>query len=199
MQSNKKLSVEQWLQVRKEAALDIDPQTAEITWHWRNVLDPYGVYPDLPEEYRQIGREFFARSPHSEIWVSFDDLPDDVRQALYTRGPSPKDIATKFDLSQRLAGKHWIIVEGPSRDDTEFGNRWLSTGWEACDVWIRCLSEDPGFRWKESHQRRMTLNLPGALGAFKSIWEIEEIFLLELIESEWSEMFFVMVSLGFLL
>jgi hypothetical protein len=62
---------------------------------------------------------------------------------------------------------------------------------------MRCLSEDPDFRWRESHQRRMTLNLPGALGAFKSIWEIEEIFLLELIESEWSEMFFVMVSLGF--
>jgi hypothetical protein len=86
MPEEKKLSVEQWLQIRKETALVIDPQTAEITWHWRHTLDPYGVDPDLPKECRQIGREYFARSPGSDIWVSFHDLPDNVREALYTRG-----------------------------------------------------------------------------------------------------------------
>ena len=42
-------------------------------------LDPYGVYPDLPEECQQVGREYFARSTGSDIWVHFHDLPEETR------------------------------------------------------------------------------------------------------------------------
>ncbi len=63
-----KLTVEQWLQLRKEAGLRIDPETAEVKWTYAYTLDPYGVY-DLAEEDRQVGREYFARSPGSDIWV----------------------------------------------------------------------------------------------------------------------------------
>ena len=68
---------------RKEAGLKIDPETAEVMWDYGQTLDPYGVDPDLPEECRQIGRNYFARSPGSEIWVSFYDLPDATLTALW--------------------------------------------------------------------------------------------------------------------
>ena len=77
------MTVEQWLAVRKEAGLKIDPETAEVFWTYGLTLDPYRVYPNLPEEYRQVGRTYFARSPESDIWVEFDDLPEATRDALW--------------------------------------------------------------------------------------------------------------------
>ena len=77
------MTVEQWLAIRKEAGLKIDPKTAEVMWTYALTLDPYGVYPDLPEEYQQVGREYFARSPGNDIWVDFGDLPEATRDALW--------------------------------------------------------------------------------------------------------------------
>ena len=79
------MAVEHWLAIRKEAGLKIDPETAEVDWTYAQTLDPYGVDPDLPEEYRQVGREYFARSPGSDIWVWFGDLPKETREALWER------------------------------------------------------------------------------------------------------------------
>lgn len=81
--SDRNLTVEQWLQVRKEAALMIDAETAEVTWCYALTLDPYGVIPDLPAEYRQVGREYFARSPGSDTWAWFGDLPDKIGKKLW--------------------------------------------------------------------------------------------------------------------
>ena len=77
------LTVEQWLQVRKEAGLRIDPETAEVHWEYAQTLDPYSICPDLLEECRQVGREFFARSLGSDIWVWFGDLPDETYKRLW--------------------------------------------------------------------------------------------------------------------
>ena len=77
------LTVEQWLEIRKEAGLRIDPATADVMWCHAETLDPYGVNPDLPEEYRQVGREYFARAPGSDIWVLFDDLPGEIASRLW--------------------------------------------------------------------------------------------------------------------
>jgi hypothetical protein len=77
------LTVEQWLEIRKKAAAEIDPETAEVTWIYAQTLDPYGVHPDLPEELYQVGREQFARSPGSDIWVWFGDLPKEVQERLW--------------------------------------------------------------------------------------------------------------------
>jgi hypothetical protein len=79
------LTIEQWLQIRKEEALRIDPDTAEAWWIYANVCDPYGVYQDLTEEEFQIGRVYFARSPESDIWVWFGDLPRDAKDKLWNR------------------------------------------------------------------------------------------------------------------
>ena len=57
------LTVDEWLAIRREAGSRIDPETAEVTWNYARTLDPYGVYPDLPPECQQVGREYFARSP----------------------------------------------------------------------------------------------------------------------------------------
>jgi hypothetical protein len=85
MRDDQKLSVEQWLAIRKEAGLHIDPETAEVYWDFVHLLDPYGVDLDLPEEYQQIGRDYFARSPGSDVWVWFGDLPEETRNALWDR------------------------------------------------------------------------------------------------------------------
>ena len=79
------MGVEQWLAIRKEAGLKIDPETAEVGWHYARTFDPYCLdLPDLPEEYN-IGRVYFASSPGSDIWVWFGDLPKATREALWKR------------------------------------------------------------------------------------------------------------------
>jgi hypothetical protein len=79
----KKRTRKQWLAVRKEAGLKIDPETAEVSCEHGSVRDPYGLY-DLTDEEDNIGRNYFARSPGS-VWVSFHDLPDAVRDRLWAR------------------------------------------------------------------------------------------------------------------
>ena len=78
-ETESQLTVEQWLEIRKEAGKRIDPETAEVDWDYGQIMDPYGVDPNLPEELDLIGRLYFARSSGSDIWVSFDDLPDETR------------------------------------------------------------------------------------------------------------------------
>lgn len=85
---SEEMNVKQWLAIRKEAALKIDPETAEVDWCYSQTLDPYRVDPDLPEECQQVERSYFARSPGSDIWVSFYDLPQQARDALWKRHKS---------------------------------------------------------------------------------------------------------------
>jgi hypothetical protein len=96
------IQTEQWLAIRKEAGLEIDPQTAEVYWEYGQILDPYGVYQDLPEECQQVGRVYFARSPDSDIWVCFYDLPDATREAL--REKHKGKLAFPAGLSLELLG-----------------------------------------------------------------------------------------------
>jgi len=83
--TDEKVAVEKWLAARKEAGLQIDPETAEVDWTYAYTLDPYGVHPNLPEECQQVGREYFARSPRSDVWVCFGDLPNATSDALWKR------------------------------------------------------------------------------------------------------------------
>lgn len=67
-------------------------------------VDPYGVCDEweLPEEFHQVGREYFARSPGSDVWVSFSDLPDAVREKLWAKHRSR--ITFPAGLEEVLAG-----------------------------------------------------------------------------------------------
>jgi hypothetical protein len=77
--------MKEWLAVRQEAGLQIDPETAEVDWDYAQTLDPYGLFPELPEILQQIGRERFARALGGDIWVSFYDLPKATRVALWEK------------------------------------------------------------------------------------------------------------------
>ena len=80
-----KIDVEQFLAERKAEGLKIDPRTAEATWYYGYIVDPYGVCGDLPPEAMCVGRLYFARVPESDIWVSFYDLPQETRDAIWKR------------------------------------------------------------------------------------------------------------------
>jgi hypothetical protein len=80
--------VGEWLAVRKEEGKRIDPATAETMWTYECVADPYGLVPpaDLSDEARGVsGRCYWARSPGSDIWLLFDDLPEATVKALWAR------------------------------------------------------------------------------------------------------------------
>ena len=82
------LTVQQWLEIRKEAGIHIDPNTAEVMWIYTRTLDPYGVHSNLPVELQQIGREYFARSPEYDIWVWFGDLHGEAQERLWHKHSS---------------------------------------------------------------------------------------------------------------
>jgi hypothetical protein len=61
------IRAETWRALLEIAGRQIDPESAEVHWRFRQVVDPYGVYPDLPPECDCVGRLYFARSPGSRI------------------------------------------------------------------------------------------------------------------------------------
>jgi hypothetical protein len=77
--------IDEFLAIRREAGKAIDPETAEVWWMFAYTLDPYDLGLDLPKEEQQVGREYFARVPGSDIWVLFDDLPVATGKTLWTR------------------------------------------------------------------------------------------------------------------
>jgi hypothetical protein len=56
------LAKEQWLALRKDAALRTDPETAEVYCEHGQICDPYGV-GDLSEEYRNISESVATTLP----------------------------------------------------------------------------------------------------------------------------------------
>jgi hypothetical protein len=103
--------------IRKKAALEIDPRTAETEWWYAYTIDPYGVCSELPDECRCVGREYFARSPGSEVWVSFRDLPDATRDALWEKHKTKLGFPAGLN---GLAGKRREI--STRRKDIDNGN-----------------------------------------------------------------------------
>lgn len=80
-----KPGVQEWLAIRKEAGQKLDPETADVTWWYAQTADPYGVCAEFPAELDCVGREYFARSGGSKIWVQFSDLPDATVERLRER------------------------------------------------------------------------------------------------------------------
>jgi hypothetical protein len=111
--ASEKAEDKQWLAIRKEAGLKIDPETAEVDWGYGQTLDPYGVLDEweLPEEFHCVGREYWARSPGSDIWVHFGDLPEAVRELIWAKHRS----RIAFP-----AGLEGMSVEANGDDDVPF-------------------------------------------------------------------------------
>jgi hypothetical protein len=95
---------------RTEAAKHIAPETAEVYWAYGQTMDPYGIDPDLPDELRCVQRVYFARSPDSDIWVCFYDLPEEIRSALWEKHkrqlafPAGLSLAPEQELTLGLPG-----------------------------------------------------------------------------------------------
>jgi hypothetical protein len=83
--SSEPLDVNEWLAIRKEAGASIDPERAEVCWSYAQVIDPYGVLPEIPDEAWCVGREYFARATGSDVWVNFADIPEEVRDQLWNK------------------------------------------------------------------------------------------------------------------
>jgi hypothetical protein len=77
---------ERWHEIRKEEALAIDPETAEVCWDYGEYSDPYKLYPVVPEfPVDPLEKMYFVRRPDGDIWVRDNDLPDAVFAALWER------------------------------------------------------------------------------------------------------------------
>src|SRR5689334_19501452 len=103
--------LEEWLAIRKKAGLEIDPKTAEVDWWFACVPDPYGVGPELPDEMKCVSLYYFARSPGSDIWVWFDDLPPATADALWEKHKA--DLAYPEDLPIKEMALLELLDEGP--------------------------------------------------------------------------------------
>lgn len=72
---HKNLNAEE-IAILEEAALHIDPPSAEVEW----------IYAEqIIGSYREVWREYFARSPGSNIWVWFGDLPARTQKSLWEK------------------------------------------------------------------------------------------------------------------
>ena len=105
--------LEQWLAVRKEAGLKIDPEDGRSRLDVRADTRSLWVGPELPEEYQQVGREYFARSPGSDIWVWFGDLPEATRDALWEK--HKRKLAFPAGLPSCSDRTRWRTHEHPLR------------------------------------------------------------------------------------
>jgi hypothetical protein len=82
--------VDQWLRSRKELGQLIDPATAEATWEYGQIVDPYGV-GRVPSDADCVGRNHFFRNPGSE-WVWDGDIPDAIRDRLRERSVAGQEL-----------------------------------------------------------------------------------------------------------
>ena len=87
----------------RQIGLTIDPATAETTWRYEDLNDPYDI---LDEEYHegQVGREYFARNPGGE-WVYCGDLPEATSELLWPtrRTIETEALVAEFFLLSELA------------------------------------------------------------------------------------------------
>jgi hypothetical protein len=92
--------------LRKAVGRHIDPETAEVYWGYAQIFDPYGDGFDIPEEAQQVGREYFARSPGTNVWISFGDLPRGTTDRLWKKHSAklafPAGLEAVFDIQKNL-------------------------------------------------------------------------------------------------
>jgi hypothetical protein len=90
----------EWLAIRKREAKAIKANNAEVMWTYAETFDPYGIGPyPLPRTLHQVGREYFARRPGSDVWVWFGDLPDITAKALRKMHGAKLSFPNGLDLS----------------------------------------------------------------------------------------------------
>jgi hypothetical protein len=92
------LSLEEWKAWRRAAGLHIDPETAEISWDYQQLGDPYRVHPELAADLDSAGPTYFARSPGTSVWIEFGDLPETTRDELWRKYKKRLAFQVAFDF-----------------------------------------------------------------------------------------------------
>ena len=68
---------------------------------------------NVPDEFKQVGREYFARSPETDLWISFRDLPELTCNTLWQKYrsnlPFPVGSLSRREIHEILSG-----VDDPS-------------------------------------------------------------------------------------
>ena len=90
------MTVREFLAIRKEEGPKIDPSTAEVMWLYAQVLDPYGVDPELPEGCVCVAGILCSQT-RCDVWVEFGDLPEKTRDALWKRHKSELAFPAGFE------------------------------------------------------------------------------------------------------
>src|SRR5262245_34715553 len=106
--------VKEWRALRRTIGANIDPDRVEVHCAYAQVLDPYQVCRNFTGELYQIGREYFARSPGSDPWVSFDDLPQKTVERLWQRMRAGQFDRPRPEMDWASAGTSasmWTTVE----------------------------------------------------------------------------------------
>ena len=74
--------------------------------------------PKIPAELYQTGREYFARSPGSDIWVWFGDLPNATRDTLWEKHKAK--LAFPAGLPVYINGKWYLRKDANGEELEEF-------------------------------------------------------------------------------
>lgn len=120
---------------KKAEGFKIDPNTAHISWHYAQVLDPYGI-DDVPKKYSCVGRTFFARAPGSDTWVEFGDLPAETCNSLQNRLSAKQQAQTlPFNARlERMADAIGAIYDPYPEDDLNYRARALEAAQAALNA-----------------------------------------------------------------
>ena len=94
------MTKEEFLANRKAAGQVIDVETCKIAWWYAQIVDPYGIESDLPDEAYCIGSTCFVISPDSDGWVCVCTICRRTRSALCTPASNAR---TKRQPRQRAS------------------------------------------------------------------------------------------------
>ncbi len=92
------MEIREWLAIRREEALKIDPENVEMCRHYRYNGDPYFVDPNCPEEWCYLDKAYFVSTHGSEMWVWDGDLPEETRKRIWNRPLKPVSSPAVTDL-----------------------------------------------------------------------------------------------------
>ena len=83
----------------KKAIKNIGLDSADVFWCYCDAFDPYGLGRCKAG---QTGREYFVRSPAEGLWIWFDDLPNDLRNALWKKFEKKLAFPAGLDVEEEL-------------------------------------------------------------------------------------------------
>jgi hypothetical protein len=108
------MSIGQYLAIRKEEGLKIDPATADICQSSVYIFDPYDIDPTLDRKYAPFDRDLFVRGLGSDIWVHEEDLPKETWKAICE--PTNDSDEWRGDKRMKTVAKEVVRLENQIKE-----------------------------------------------------------------------------------